>query len=181
MKNIIAAAGVGLIQEKVIAPLLGGNANRREINRLYWNNVLKARFEAKQLFSIRSEVGVIENCFFQSISWNRQRQHGDSLFFTATIQEVQTINSDITLVPLEKSAQKTANIGKRVARIIEQDNPNVPNTNNRLSQRVKQKAQEYKHKFKEPNVLSKTASKAKASLQKLFRGINKFRKRTNLG
>ena len=66
----IAAAGVGLIQEKVIAPLLGGNANRREINRLYWNNVLKARFEAKQLFSIRSEVGVIENCFFQSISWN---------------------------------------------------------------------------------------------------------------
>ena len=84
-------------------------------------------------------------------------------------------------MPLEKSAQKTANIGKRVARIIEQDNPNVPNTNNRLSQRVKQKAQEYKHKFKEPNVLSKTASKAKASIQKLFRGINKFRKRTNLG
>ena len=165
----LAIAGTGLINEKIIAPLLGTRATRRDIARLYWNYVLKARFEAKQLFAIRSEVGIIENCFFNSITWNRQRKHGDALFFQAVIQEVQTVTSDVRILPRAKESQKTANRGIISPKTIEQGTPNEPQT--RTATQIKAASRANKHTYSKPNYPSSGLADASKKTFNRFKGL----------
>ena len=163
----LAVAGTGLIQEKVIAPLLGGRATRKDVARLYWNNILKARFNSKEPFSIRSEVGLIENCFFTTLTWNRQQKHGDALFFNANIQEIQTVTSDVYILPEEGQAQKLISRGKINTKVIEQGVEGE--TEKRASRQIKQKARQNQHVFSKPNVIIKSGSKLLSSLKSGFR------------
>ena len=165
----IAIAGTGLIQEKIIAPLLGARATRKDVARLYWNNVLKARFESKEPFSIRSEVGIIENCFFTSLTWNKQRKHGDALFFNATIQEIQTVQSDVTILPRVQQASKRKILGLIQTNTLEQGIPGE--TEKRISANIKEVSRINKHIFRRPNVISKSTSVANSLLDKRFRNI----------
>ena len=170
----LAVAGTGLIQEKIIAPLLGTRATRKDVARLYWNNVLKARFNSKEPFSIRSEVGLIENCFFTSITWNRQQKHGDALFFNAIIQEVQTVQSDVVITPRFQQAQKKKGLGKINPRVIEQGVRGE--VEKRVSRQIKQKAEENQHIFSKPNVIVKRGAKLYSGLKsKLKSGFGAIR------
>ena len=167
----LAIAGTGLINEKIIAPLLGTRATRRDVARLYWNNVLKSRFNSKKPFTIRSEVGIIENCFFQSITWDRKRSHGDSLFFQATIQEIQTVASDVTLLPNAPEAQKTTRLGKRGGNIIEGIGEEATS---RIATQIKSASRQFKHTYSAPNFLSRTINGSQTLLSKRFRKIYNF-------
>ena len=174
----LAIAGTGLIQQKIIAPILGLDRfeTRKDVARLFWNNILKARFEAKQLFSIRSEVGLIENCFFKTLSWNRRLEHGGSLFFSANIDEIQTVISNVTILPLAKEAQKIINIGKRQPILLEGDGPadRPTEVSSRKITQIKNIAQTFKRKFSDNNVLSSTQIQSSERLNRRFQKIYKF-------
>lgn len=144
-------AGTGLIAREVL------NAeDRSQLNSIYWQNFLKKRFNEKKLFRVRTEVDELPNVFFQSVTWDRQRSHGDALVFTAVIQEVQTVGSDIISTSRRPDTQKTASLGRVSAEIIQQDDSNeegrqiIQNTQDIVRDQITEK----------PNILFEEAKSA---------------------
>ncbi len=96
-----------------ITNLLFGEAIRHDVQRTYWKNFLKSAFEAKQPFKIQSGVEVIENVFFESISFNRDHSLGDSLEFTASLKEIRYIQSNVVRTDASPYSHNLVNRGRQ--------------------------------------------------------------------
>lgn len=114
----ISIAGTGYLSEKFLG------TKRGNIQKVYWPNFLKARFLEAKEFEIVSSVDSIENCFFESITWNREYRHGESLIFDAVIKEIRVVNDNFR--PFTENsvfAQPTKNLGHTLTEQLTSGSP----------------------------------------------------------
>ena len=112
----IAIAGSGALSNRFLG------TNRGNIQKSYWADVIKARFLEGKEFEIVTGVDSIPNCFFESVTWNREYGQGQSLIFEAVIKEIRIVRSDVSpYTGSSPSAQPIKNLGKTVTEFL---NPN---------------------------------------------------------
>lgn len=63
-------------------------------------NILVNLRNSKQPFDITSGYDKFTNMFFETLAFPRDRQTGDALYFTATLQNVETVQTEFVSVPL---------------------------------------------------------------------------------
>ena len=108
--------------------------DRKNANKKYWQGLLKARFLEAKEFKIVTGVDTIENCFFESITWNRDYTQGNSLIFDAVIKELRIVKSDFKPFTINSPfSQVNKNIGKVASEFISEDTPLFNKLTNTLS------------------------------------------------
>ena len=74
-----------------------GDTHRKGAQAFFWKNFLEARFLDKKPFQIKSGLTVINNVFFERISFPRTKQIGDSLIFDCSLKEIKFIKSNVII------------------------------------------------------------------------------------
>ena len=86
------------VSGKISAKVLGdGRRPRSDVQRTFWISFLKARFHEKQTFKIQTQIDVLDNVFFESISFDRTYDMGDSIIFDCVLKELRVIKSDVVI------------------------------------------------------------------------------------
>lgn len=108
-KRISVGVG-GYLSDKFLNPLFN-ESGRSNVQQTYWNSFLKSNFKAGRPFMIQTDVDVLENVFFESITWDRKYSDGDALIFEATLKEIRVVRSEVLISKLP-SAQVNSDIGQ---------------------------------------------------------------------
>ena len=97
-KNFVSGA--------VSTGILGEN-DRKGAQSFFWKHFLEARFLDKEPFKIRSGLTVLNNVFFENISFNRTKDIGNSLVFECTLKEIRFIKSQVIVTNREGGENHT--------------------------------------------------------------------------
>ena len=124
----------------------GGRGYKNQNTQAFvWQNILKANWQAKQPFEVVSNLEVLKNVFFQSISFDKDHKIGNSIRFKCVLEELRIVSAEVTVTKKNKDnknqqkgnatvkaidpttfeSQKVIKNG-RVVSDIKETNPNLP-------------------------------------------------------
>ena len=162
-----------------------GTNDRKAAQKNFWEFFLKDRWKSKELFSVRSGLEQLDNVFFESISFNREYNIGNSLVFECTLKEVRVRGSRVIITnrpggenhesedrgEIEGKPIVLESLSEEIGETLTQTYPQVPvGSITKIENRIKETALSARKKVtdKVNNIKAKAKSFGSSLIRRIF-------------